>query len=158
MREIQSFYADFSICLKLRATLTARPPAWLRRAPKVNRLLPKQKSTHFSQNLSLRFRCVTSLTSLVTSPIWDFYCDISEWYVRSVRAWTPALMSHLTNPCAKRKVLSLTKPKGIYIKRNPSAIILHKSDFTAVIDSTPRLWIFSNKEKNGHGNFSRNIL
>ena len=25
---------------------------------------------------------------------------------------TPALMLHLTNPCAKRKVLSLTKPKG----------------------------------------------
>ena len=27
------------------------------------------------------------------------------------RAWTPALMLHLTNPCAKRKVLILTKPK-----------------------------------------------
>ena len=26
--------------------------------------------------------------------------------------WTPALMLHLTNPCAKRKVLSLTKSKG----------------------------------------------
>ena len=31
---------------------------------------------------------------------------------------------HLTNPCAKWKVLNLTKPKGRYIKRNPSAIIL----------------------------------
>ena len=30
----------------------------------------------------------------------------------SPRAWTPALMLHLTNPCAKLKVLSLTKPKG----------------------------------------------
>ena len=29
-----------------------------------------------------------------------------------LRAWTPALMLHLTNPCAKRKVLSLTKPKS----------------------------------------------
>ena len=29
-----------------------------------------------------------------------------------VRAWTPALTLHLTNPCAKRKVRSLTKPKG----------------------------------------------
>ena len=28
------------------------------------------------------------------------------------RAWTPALMLHITNPCAKQKVLSLTKPKG----------------------------------------------
>ena len=29
-----------------------------------------------------------------------------------VRSWTPALMLHLTNPCTKRKVLSLIKPKG----------------------------------------------
>ena len=38
---------------------------------------------------------------------------------------------HLTNPCTKRKVLSLTKPKGKIYKtkndniKNPSAIILH---------------------------------
>ena len=44
--------------------------------------------------------------------IWDFYFDISEWHILPARAWTPALMLHLTNPCAKRKVLSLTKPKG----------------------------------------------
>ena len=40
----------------------------------------------------------------VTFSIWGFYCDISEWHVRSYL--------HLTSPCAKRKVLSLTKPKG----------------------------------------------
>ena len=44
--------------------------------------------------------------------IWDFYSDISEWHILPVRAWTPALMLHLTNPCTKRKVLILTKPKG----------------------------------------------
>ena len=49
---------------------------------------------------------------LATISIWDFYFDISEWHILSARAWTPALMSHLTNPWAKRKVLSLTKPKG----------------------------------------------
>ena len=49
---------------------------------------------------------------LVQIPIWDFYFDISEWHIFSARAWTPALMLHLTNPCAKWKVLSLTKPKG----------------------------------------------
>ena len=32
--------------------------------------------------------------------------------ISSPRAWTPVLMLHLTNPCAKWKVLSLTKPKG----------------------------------------------
>ena len=50
--------------------------------------------------------------TLVSIPIWDFYFDISEWHMLSARAGTPALMLHLTNPCAKRKVLSLTKPKG----------------------------------------------
>ena len=49
---------------------------------------------------------------LIPVPIWDFYFDISEWHILSERAWTPALMLQLTNPCSKRKVLSLTKPKG----------------------------------------------
>ena len=48
----------------------------------------------------------------VTIPIWDFNFDISEWHILLAREWTPALMLHLTNPYAKRKVLSLTKPKG----------------------------------------------
>ena len=41
-----------------------------------------------------------------------FYFDICEWRVLSAHAWTPAFMLHLTNPCAKRKVPSPTKPKG----------------------------------------------
>ena len=49
---------------------------------------------------------------LVTIPICDFYFDISEWHILSTCVWTPALMLHLTNPCAKQKVLILTKPKG----------------------------------------------
>ena len=49
---------------------------------------------------------------LVSIPIWDFYLNISEWHILSMHVWTPALMLHLTNPCAKQKVLSLTKPKG----------------------------------------------
>ena len=51
---------------------------------------------------------------LVPFPIWGFYFDICEWHIlpACACAWTPALMLHLTNPCAKRKVLSLTKPKG----------------------------------------------
>ena len=50
--------------------------------------------------------------TLVSIPIWDFYFDISEWHILSARAWTPAIMLHLTNPCTKQKVLILTKPKG----------------------------------------------
>ena len=49
--------------------------------------------------------------TLVSVPIWDFYFDICEWHILSACAWTSALMLHLTNPCAKRKVLSLTQPK-----------------------------------------------
>ena len=49
--------------------------------------------------------------TLIPIPIWDFYFDISEWHILSALAWTPALMLHLTNPCAKWKVLCLTKPK-----------------------------------------------
>ena len=49
---------------------------------------------------------------LVTFSIRDFYFDIFEWHILPKRVWTPALILHLTNPCAKRKVLSLTKPKG----------------------------------------------
>ena len=41
-----------------------------------------------------------------------FYCGTSEWHVCPACVWTPALMLHLTNSCSKRKVLSLTKPKG----------------------------------------------
>ena len=58
----------------------------------------------FFSNLSPRSRCVTSPTSLVRIPIWDFYFDISEWHIPSASAWTPALMLHLTNQC--------TEPKG----------------------------------------------
>ena len=59
------------------------------------------------------FRCMTSFTSPGHNfAIWDFYFDISEWHILPARVWTPALMLHLTDPCAKRKVLRLTKPKG----------------------------------------------
>ena len=59
-------------------------------------------------------------TSLGLISIWDFYFDLYEWHILSARAWTPALMLHLTNPCAKRKVLCLTKPKGkLYKTKSP---------------------------------------
>ena len=57
-----------------------------------------------------------------------FYFDISDWHILSARAWTPALMLHLTNPCAKRKVLSLTKPKGkIYKTKSLGNYITHRN-------------------------------
>ena len=68
--------------------------------------------TDFFSNLSPRFQCVTSPKYPCPIPIWHFYFDISEGHILSTGAWTPALMLHLTNPYAKRKVLCLTKPKG----------------------------------------------
>ena len=76
---------------------------------------------------------------LVPISIWDFYFDISEWYILSTRAWTPALMLRLTNLCAKRNVRCLTKPKARYIKRNPSAIILQKHIGSIKIEVVIRL-------------------
>ena len=74
---------------------------------------------------------MTSFTYPVSFPIWGFYCDISDCHIRPARVNTCTQCVHLTNPCTKRKVLSLTKQKDkIYktkndnIKKNPSAIIL----------------------------------
>ena len=68
--------------------------------------------TAFSQFSALASGAWRHPHPLVSIHIWDFYFDISEWHILSVRAWTPALMLQQTNPCAKRKVLSRTKPKG----------------------------------------------
>ena len=102
---------DFSICPKP----CAHPPkasASKRKSPFFFRRQDSTPLTFFKSPKTLRahFRCMTSFTS--PSPIWDFYFDISEWHILRARTWTPALMLHLTNPCTKRKVLSLTKPKG----------------------------------------------
>ena len=104
---------------------------WSRRAPKVNRLLR-----------TLKLNKLTFLKSQPTLPVHDvthifcsisylgFYFDICEWCVLSARAWTPAFMLHLTNPCAKRKVLSLTKPKGkIYKTKSPGYYITVSKDY-----------------------------
>ena len=120
-RETQSFYAD---CFRIvssqpnqRAAPVAHKVVWPR--PDLNLNFPVRtqalnsllflKSPKSSAHASGAWRHSHPLVSI---PIWDFYFDISEWHILSARAWTPALMLHLTNPCAKRKVRSLTKPKG----------------------------------------------
>ena len=85
----------------------------------------KKFNSNFSQIpkiLCARFRCMMSFTP--SGPI--FYLGFLFWHLLPARTWTPAFMLHLTNPCAKCKVLSLTKPKARYIKRNPSGIILQE--------------------------------
>ena len=75
----------------------------------------KTQHNEFSQIpkiLRARFRCMTSFTSPGLISYLRFYFDICEWRNLPACAWTPALMLQLTNPCAKRKVLGLSKPKG----------------------------------------------
>ena len=80
--------------------------------------------TAFYQISAHAFGAWRHSNTLVPIPIWDFYFDISEWHILSAHAWTPALMLHLTNPFAKRKVLSLTKPEGkIYTTKSFSNYI-----------------------------------
>ena len=119
-RETQSFYAEcFYIVSSLpnqRAALVAHKVVWPRPGLNLASLVRRQELNSLtfskSQNPQPTLPGMTSFTSLVAIPIWDFYFDMSGWYILSACAWTPALILHLTNPCAKRKVLSLTKPKG----------------------------------------------
>ena len=79
--------------------------------------------TDFSQIpqiLRVHFRCMTSFTPPGNISYLGFYFDICEWRILPARAWTPALMLHLTYPCAKRKVLTNRKARYI-IFTNPSA-------------------------------------
>ena len=96
-RETQSFYAD---CFYKRTNLSVLAQLWISTLS-----FGSRNSTHcFFSNLSPHSGAWRHSHPLVPIPIWDFYFDISEWHILSVRVWTPALMLHLTNPC--------TEPKG----------------------------------------------
>ena len=107
-REAQSFYADFSICPHSRVAPVAHKFVWPRPGLHLNSLI-FLKSPKSSAHASGAWR---HSHPWVTFSYLGFYFDIREWRVLPACAWTPALMLHLTNPCAKRKVLSLIKPKG----------------------------------------------
>ena len=108
----------------------AAPATRPRRAPKVNLFFGGKNSTltflktpKYSAHASSAWR---HSHLQVPFPIWGFYFDICEWHILPARAWRPALMLHLTNPCAKRKVFSLTKPKGkIYKTKSLGHYITH---------------------------------
>ena len=120
-RETQSFYVDCFYIISSQPNQHAAPAVhkfvWPRPALNVDSFVRRQElnSLTFSQipkstaNTSSAWRHSHPLVSI---SIWDFYFDISEWHILSVHAWTSALMLHLTNPCAKQKVLILTKPNG----------------------------------------------
>ena len=115
-REIPSFYTDFSICPPRPRNMCA-PAARPRRASESHPSSSDGKTqlTDFFQITqnpphTLPVYDVIRIP-LFTFPIWGFtLTSLND--TSSPRAWTPALVLHLTNPCAKWKVLSLTKPKG----------------------------------------------
>ena len=112
------------------------PPNHVRQLPqglgervKVNLLPPRQNSTNSffksSQILRARFRCMKSFTYpwsyflsgiFIVTYVNDTSSPHAHQHLRS--------SLHLTNPCAKRKVLSLTKPQcRIYKTKSPSHYI-----------------------------------
>ena len=116
-RETQSFYADCFYIVSSqpnqRAAHVAHKVGWPRPGLDVDSLIRRQE-----------LNSVLFLKSQPTLPVHDFtHIPWSQFLpgifiltslndTSSSRVWTPALMLHLTNPWAKRKVLSLTKPKG----------------------------------------------
>ena len=106
-RETQPIYADCFYIVSSQPNQRAVPVAhkfvWLRPGLNLDSLsFGGRNSTHFffsnpkiPSHASGAWRHSHPLVSI---PIWDFYFDISEWYNLSARAWTPALLLHLTNP------------------------------------------------------------
>ena len=87
------------------------------RSEKSTRFVYVQISTHcfYSKSLRIPAHRFRAWRHHIPShiPIWGFYCDICDYDILPVRAWTPALMSAPTHALS-RKVLSLTKPKDIW--------------------------------------------
>ena len=109
-RETQSFYADcFYICPKLCAAphlqTTGLVSAGHESQP--SRSDAGTQLTAFSRILAHDFGEWRHKHPLV--PI--SYLGFSEWHILSARAVNTGV-NVAPNPCAKRKVLSLTKPKG----------------------------------------------
>ena len=126
-RETQSFSADCLYIISSQPNQHTVPVVhkvvWPHPALKVNLLLLRRElNSAFSQISAHGSSAWHHPNTLVPVPIWDFYL---EWYIFSACAWTPASMLHLTNPCTKRMILSLTKPNGkIYKKKSLSNCII----------------------------------
>ena len=119
---------NFFLCWLFHLTPTTCSPrhkllVWPRRALKIDFL---------TQSLNLNELFFSNSKILSTSghdvihipiflfPIWGFYCDISDCHVpHHAHMNTCTQCVHLTNPCTKQKILSLTKPKAkIYKTKN----------------------------------------
>ena len=75
--------------------------------------------------------------------IWDFCFDITKWHILPPHAGTHLRSClHLINPCTKRKVLSITKPKGkIYKTKSLSHYITHSLIISAKKMSLKKVYL-----------------
>ena len=69
---------------------------WPHPGPKINSLRPASNLNSLllfkiTKNPSPSLPGMTSFTSPVLFPIWFFYCDICDFHILPVRAWTPAV-------------------------------------------------------------------
>ena len=126
-RDTHSFYSGFFICTPISCDTCPRPP-------RASESQPFSFGVQFSTQLWIfqnspnlpreRFRCMTSFTS-IGQPFYRIFIltsvnDTSSPHARQ-RQCSSLRLTHVLS----RKVLSLTKPKGI--RRNPSVIILHNN-------------------------------
>ena len=115
-RDTHFFYSGFSICPQTRVAPATRPLAWLRRVSKSHpsSSAGKTQLTDFFQipQNPPRTLPVHNVIHIPKSYLGFLFWHLWMTHPPHARVWTLALMLHLTNPCAKRKVLSLTKPKS----------------------------------------------
>ena len=91
---------------------------WPCPALKVNLLLPRWELNQLPFLKSQPMLPVRDVTQIPWSQLLSgIFILTSLNDTSSPHTWTPALMLHLTNPCAKQKVLILTKLKGKIYKR-----------------------------------------
>ena len=98
-----------------RVAPVTRPLAWLRRASESQPSSPEADLNWLFSNLPKSSAHASGVWhhSHPLLSMWDFYFDICEWHILTAPAHQHLRSTlHLTNPCAKRKVISLTKPKG----------------------------------------------
>ena len=107
-----------------RAAPVAHKVAWPRPARKANLLLPRQE---LNKLLFLKSQPTLPVRDVTQIPWSQFLSGIFILTsLNDTSSDTPALMLHLTNPCAKRKVFSLTKPKcKIYKTKSLGNYITH---------------------------------
>ena len=173
-RETQSFYADCFYIVSSQPNQCAAPVALkvVRPRPGLNVDAPVRTqeldSTGFSQIRKSSAHASGAWRHshpLVHITIWNFYFDICEWRILPAHEWTPALMLHLTNPCTKRKVLILTKPRGKIYKTKYLRHYSTSFDWVRIIDGntwTHSEWAYKcfilNRIRSRFSFFSRGII